>query len=149
MSESKRKRIDFSSPDKQPNLVQNTSTIDWDICFICQTKSKDNLQSPAANALTNVTPKESYHRLASSIKTLHSIDELPFQMNIKTLECGRDLGESLHKNKAKYHKYCKKKFDADKIQRRIARHEQRKSLHTEAEENSRGKCCGAKMLKIH
>lgn len=137
MSESKKRRVDFQSPERQPKPLESTPSIDWELCFICQTRQKDNLQFPAANALTNVTPKESYDNLASSIKKLHSIGELPIPLDIKNLECGISLGESLLKNDAKYHRKCKKKFDADKIQRATTRHEQNKTEYANDAESSR------------
>ena len=43
----------------------------------------------------------------------YCIGELPISLDIKDVECGIGLGESLLKNKAKYHKKCKENIDAD------------------------------------
>ena len=38
MSESKKRLIDFRSPERQPKSLENIPSIDWELCFIFQTR---------------------------------------------------------------------------------------------------------------
>ena len=103
----KRRKIDFVSNTPSKNNINDE--IDWEQCFICECVTNEKLQC-SYNALT-ANPKQSYVELARLIKEFQSLEKLPVPLRIEKLESGLDLGDALYKNKAKFHKSCKLKFN--------------------------------------
>ena len=109
----KRRKIDIITHSSRATPTE----IDWEKCFICQkTISKESLQSPFNSPVRGSDPKQTYETLAENIKKFQSTGQLPVaNIQIEKLENGSQLGDELHKNKAKYHKSCKLKFAGSKL----------------------------------
>ena len=95
------------------------TTIDWIKCVLCQTDIGENLVLPHKNTRTD---KEAvYHSLAADLKAFHDIGDIPLDLDITRLDEGSGLAETLIVNKACWHRSCRNKFNAQKLQRALKR----------------------------
>ena len=96
-----------NSSSSSSNYLHNK--LDWGKCFICGKETKDKLRCSISTRSADA--KKSYDDLAGRIKAFESIHMLPVELEIKKLEDGVELGQSLLIHKAKFHKICKLKFN--------------------------------------
>ena len=103
-----------SSPDEDKD-------IDQEKCFLCQDDLAESLQSSIG--ARSVDPQQSYNDLAERIIQFKEINMLPMPVNIEKLAEGEELGNSLFKHGAKFHKMCKLKFGKEKLNKAKCKHE--------------------------
>lgn len=128
---SKRRSVVTVDVGKDPKTIksdQDNEKIDWTRCFICQKDEAEHLQA-TSDAKTG-DKERPYRELAKRIIKFKSIDLLPVSLDIQKLEQGElSLEDALIRHRAKFHKSCKNKFGADKLERAIKKYE--KSRHSE------------------
>ena len=78
----------------------------WDICFICQVSSKDNVRSST----------DGYKTLAKNIPEFHKKGKLGFHFE-RICNANSDLLSVLTTNKAVYHHNCFSKYSDSKLKR--------------------------------
>ena len=86
-----------SSPDEDKD-------IDWEKCFLCHEDLAESLQGARS-----VDPQQPYNDLAERIIQFKEINMLTMPVNIEKLAEGEELGNSLFKDGAKFHKIRKGK----------------------------------------
>ena len=86
---------------KRSKSIEET---DWNLCFLCQKHSKEKLRSTS----------EGINKLANNLSEFYKLDGL----DINTLRISSDevngvpnFNETLHLNKAQYHKLCALKYN--------------------------------------
>ena len=89
-----------SSPDEDKD-------IDWEKCFLCHDDLAESLQSSIG--ARSVDPQQPYNDLAERIIQFKEINMLTMPVNIEKLAEGEELGNSLFKDGAKFHKIRKGK----------------------------------------
>ena len=109
--------------------------IDWEKCFICQTETRETLQS--SSEAWSSDPAKAYSGLGERILKFESLNLLPVPLNLDGLSGGTALGTSLLNHKAKFHKTCKLKFGNEKLEKAIKRHEKQEKY--EEQSSSKGK----------
>ena len=100
--------------------------VDWEKCFICQTETRETLQS--SSEARSSDPAKAYNDLGERILKFESLNLLPVPLNLDELSGGTALGTSLLNHNAKFHKTCKLKFGNEKLEKAIKRHENKRSL---------------------
>lgn len=101
--------------------------MDWSKCIICQNKTKENLQCP-----TNSKRKSGsigYKTLAQNLLDFKSIDKIPEGLDLKLLDEGSGIEETLRQKNASWHKSCRDLFNNTKFERA----KKRKSLEIDAD----------------
>ena len=96
---------------------EDDTSIDWDICVLCQLKSDDSqkLQSPMDSK--RFTPEHGYTTLADSIMDFQRIGALPLPINTEKLNEGEGIAETFKKHGAKWHNNCRLKFNKKEFTR--------------------------------
>ena len=94
--------------------------VDWEKCFICQTETRETLQS--SSEARSSDPAKAYSDLGEGILKFESLNLLPVPLNLDELSGGTALGTSLLNHKVKFNKTCKLKFGNEKLEA-IKRHE--------------------------
>ena len=95
--------------------------IDWEKCFLCQDDLAESLQSSIG--ARSVDEQQSYNDLAERTIQFKEINMLPMPVNIEKLAEGEELGNSLFKHGAKFHKMLKFKFAKEKLSKAKCKHE--------------------------
>ena len=116
--------------------------VDWEKCFICQTETRETLQSSSEPRSSD--PAKAYNDLDERILKFESWNLLPVPLNLDELSGGTALGTSLLNNKAKFHKTCKLKFGNEKIEKVIKRHEKQEKF--EEQSSSKGKSASCTII---
>ena len=123
----------ISVPVRQVNREE--LNVDWEKCFICQTETRETLQS--SSEARSSDPAKAYSDLGEGILKFESLNLLPVPLNLDELSGGTALGTSLLNHKAKFHKTCKFKFGNKKLEKAIKRHEKQEKY--EEQSSSKGK----------
>ena len=97
--------------------------IDWELCFICQTEESEKLQSSSDARSTSGI--QAYNDLADRIIKFHSMNLLPVQLKMNKLRGTLELGDSLIRHAAKFHKSCKLKFGKEKLEKAMKKFEKK------------------------
>lgn len=89
-------------------------TTNWDICCLCQEKSKEKLRY-----VSNIRSDQIHHlnELAENIEHFHRLGALPIPMNPKRLDNGTGIVNTFFDNNACYHLSCKLSLNNDKLER--------------------------------
>lgn len=103
---SKRLRLSIS-----PDRIKET---DWFKCFICQIDKEEALMSPSDPADEK---KSGYTLLARNIPEFKSLNEMPAPLDIRRIDDGSGIEETLIRNSAKYHHSCRIMFNNTKLDR--------------------------------
>ena len=109
--------------------------VDWEKCFICQTETRETLQSSSEARLSD--PAKAYIDLGECILKFKSLNLLPAPLNLDELSGVTALGTWLLNHKAKFHKTCQLKFGNKKLEKAIIRHEKQEKY--EEQSSSKGK----------
>ena len=120
-------------PVRQVNLEE--LKVDWEKCFICQTETRETLQSSSEARSTD--PAKAYSDLGEGILKFESLNLLPVPLNLDELSGGTALGTSLLNHKTKLNKTCNLKFGNEKLKKAIKRHEKQEKY--EEQSSSKGK----------
>ena len=103
---SKRRKIEFVDSSQWPDAF--IATINWELCVLCQCYSPEAL----------ITPKlEGYASLSKNLTEFAECGALPSSVRLNQMDDGAGLVQTFVKNKARYHKICRNKYDAQKLSR--------------------------------
>ena len=111
-------KLQIVDPEFQPTAgpSERVQPTDWTRCILCQEVTSESLQCPAAD--TRLCAKGSgYLTLSQNILRFHNLHALPMPIDIRRLDDGCGIEQSLQKHKAKWHKLCSIKFNTTKLQR--------------------------------
>ena len=147
---SKRKSVMVVSSDSAKVAAQISTTtnvpvhqvnreelkVDSEKCFICQTETRETLQS-SSEAL--ILPKLS--DLGERILKFESLNLLPVLLNFNESSGGTALGTSLLNHKAKFDKTCKLKFGNQKLEKTIKRHEKQEKYEEQSSSKGNSASC--------
>ena len=99
---------DFDTASVRISTNQDSN---FELCFICQEPSEEQLVCPATNS-TRTDKSTGYLTLVQQLKQFETIGELPISISsrVNYLSCN-DLLERFVSNKAKFHKKCRNKYD--------------------------------------
>ena len=104
--------------------------MDWNLCIICQKKTREPLQCPAMSKRKDVGA--SYASFAKNLEEFHKIGSVPGHLNVEELNQGQGIEHSLKERKALWHKTCRNSFSNANLERaKKRRHDQQNE-----EENS-------------
>ena len=113
MSKSKKRKIDFISPDKQQTIESSHIVVNWTKCCLYQEDNNDKLQNSFKSNLSDDKIKDSYRSLAKRMQDFKDEGILPIPVDFVPLHAGFDtLEESLYHDKACFHKNCKLLFNS-------------------------------------
>ena len=77
---------------------------DWNKCCLCQEDKNENL----IPSLKSYKREEAgYKNIATNLPLFHEINALPIPMDIKRLDDGSGIENTLRLNNAKYHNTCR------------------------------------------
>ena len=99
---------DFDTASVRISTNQDSN---FELCFICQEPSEEQLVCPATNS-TRTDKSTGYLTLVQQLKQFGTIGELPISISsrVNYLSCN-DLLERYVSNEAKFHKKCRNKYD--------------------------------------
>ena len=118
MSKSKKRKIDFISPERLQSDETTSSAVDWSKCFISQENSDGQLQNSFNSNHSDDKIKESYNSLAQRIQAFIDEGICPITVNVPSLQSEFDtFDKSLYCNKASFHKKCKLLFNTQNFER--------------------------------
>ena len=81
------------------------SEIDWTKCVICREEKTESLTVPDGKAA-----QSGYIKLISDLEGSDELGLLPKNIDLNQLNDGSGIQQTLHKNKAGFHKFCKLKI---------------------------------------
>lgn len=88
-----------------PVRIPSHDTVNWTLCFLCQTHTSKELECPARRKGSDVT---GYKYVADNLKAFEELGEFPGKVSIEKLTEGYgDLETALREHKASYHKNCR------------------------------------------
>ena len=114
----------ISVPVRQVNREE--LNVDWEKCFICQTETRETLQSSSEARLSD--PAKAYSDLGECILKFKSLNLLAAPLNLDELSGVTALGTWLLNHKAKFHKNCKLKFGNKKLEKAIIRQKNKRNM---------------------
>ena len=91
------------------------SSSDWTKCIICQDVRDERLQCPADSKRKDAG--EGYKSFTENLMRFSDIDELPVKISLERLDDGDGIEATLRCWKASWHKSCRCKFNATKLER--------------------------------
>ena len=107
--------------------------MDWKLCIICQTKTREALQCPALSKRKDVGA--SYNSFARNIEEFQKIGAVPLHVSIEYLNDGQGIESS--NRKALWHKSCRNTFSNARLERaRKRKLENEENQDTTEEENT-------------
>ena len=89
--------------------------IDWKSCILCQGNTYEALVSPANSKRKDIGA--GYTSLAHNLTQFIEIDVKPFVFDIKDLDDGSGIENTLTRNKAVWHKSCRNKINNTEFKR--------------------------------
>ena len=104
---------DFQAVSAGGPLNQN---LDFDLCFICQEQTKEQLICPALNS-TLSDKTSGYLNIVKQLEQFHAIGELPDAISSKIDFQSEHFVQKLVSNNAKFHKKCRSKYDKHHYER--------------------------------
>lgn len=111
-------RAKLVNPSSSPVTIKH---MDWKKCVLCQEVTDFKLVDPMK--ITNKENEfEGYRSLEAILSGLNAegqLSSLPFEINIKNIDDGSGIFNTLLRNHAKYHKSCK----SERSNRRLSRAE--------------------------
>ena len=116
--------------DRSRSTTPRPCITDWNICVICQKKTDERLVCPADSKRQEVGA--GYKSCAKNLLELNGLESLPVDLDIERLDDGEGIEATLIKNKAKWHKTCRDRYN----QTRITRARKRKQPETGHEDGS-------------
>lgn len=115
MSQSK---IFFSArTDNLPPVLEKK--IDWEKCLFCQEDKSEKLTDPGKNSRGNA--REGYDSVSKRLLEFDRLGKVPFNLDVKKLNCGDGLSKTLSVNSAKWHHLCYSECSTSRLNREVAR----------------------------
>ena len=101
----------------QAGPSKETPKTDWTKCVLCQKVTSEALQCPAESKRYDVGTGHGYSTFAENIVRFQELKDMPMPLDLRRLDEGGGVENTLVVNKAKWHKYCLSKFSAARLQR--------------------------------
>jgi len=117
------------------------SDIDWSLCCLCQSETRDKLVCPADSKKDDVSA--GYRTLAENLSSFRELGEIPSNLKLMRLDKGEGVESILVSNHARFHKVCKEKYNQIKLQRL----QKRRSAETASETGDDPEESGAKRTR--
>ena len=108
----------------QPGSTREPVQMDWSLCFLCQENKKG---VPLTEPDTRKNKSSGLESLEQFIIEYHNINALPHNLNMNHINDGSGISQTLIKNKAKWHRDCKKLYCELKVNRAKDRVNKRKA----------------------
>ena len=108
----------------QPGSNREPVQMDWSLCVLCQ-ENKKGVPLPEPDTRKNKSP--GLESLEQFIIEYHNINALPHNLNMNHINDGSGITQTLIKNKAKWHRDCKKLYCELKVNRAKDRVNKRKA----------------------
>ena len=127
----------FNNSVKYVSVIDSVvnSAMDWKLCIICHTKTREVLQCPALSKRKDVGA--SYHSFARNIEEFQKIGAVPLHVSIEDLNDGQGIESTLSNRKALWHKSCRNAFRNARLERaRKRKLENKENEDTTEEENT-------------
>ena len=105
---------DISSMGKQD---EDTVSLDWEKCILCQETTKEQLQCPRNSRRSDIEYGTGYNSLVESIHKFNELGFMPISLDTEKLDEGVGIPATLMKRKAKWHKTCRNIFSDMKLKR--------------------------------
>ena len=105
---------DISSMAKQD---EDTVSLDWEKCILCQETTKEQLQCPGNSRRSDIEYGIGYNSLAETIHKFSELGFMPTSLDIEKLDEGVGIPATWMKRKAKWHKTSRNKFSDMKLKR--------------------------------
>ena len=102
---------------------------DWNKCCLCQEDKNENL-IPSSKSYKR--EEAGYKNIEINLPLFHEINALPIPMDIKRLDDGSGIENTLRLNNAKYHNTCRLMFNNSKLERAQKRRGSQRSDEPEA-----------------
>ena len=102
---------------------------DWNKCCLCQEDATENL-IPSSKSFKR--EESGYKNIATNLPLFHKLNALPIPIDIKPLDDGSGIENTLRLNNAKYHNSCRLMFNNSKLQRAQKRGLSREDNEAEA-----------------
>ena len=108
-----------SFPGTTSSRHEKALQIDWAKCVVCQSDTDEKLVCPANSTRTSFG--SGYTTFADNLLKFQEIGELPVSIDVRLLDEGHGVEETLKLKKAVWHKSCSIKFGNMKLERAIKR----------------------------
>ena len=92
---------------------------DWSKCFLCQDDKPEALKSPLNPSESST--KSGYKSLSTNIPEFFKTNEMPLPLNIRRINDGDGIENTLIRNQAKYHESCRLMFNNTKRKYRLVK----------------------------
>ena len=89
--------------------------INWKLCALCQTKTKEKLQCPARSKRKDIGA--GYEYIAGTIQECIDLNALPLPLKLSQMNDGSGMVNTFKKNKAEWHHTCRNKFSKENVKR--------------------------------
>lgn len=96
------------------NLMSAKRSTNWMKCCLCQTDTKEPLQSPPIH---HVSQHDGYKTIATNIPLFHKINKIPMTLDLERLDEGGGIEATLRRYQVKYHYNCRLRFNNTKLLR--------------------------------
>ena len=107
----------FDPVQRGPSKGKEAPETDWTKCVLCETVTSEALQCPAESKRRDVSTGHEYSTFAEKIARFQELKDLPMSLDLRRLDEGSGIENTLTVNKAKWHKYCLSKFSAARLYR--------------------------------
>eukprot|EP00794_Sanderia_malayensis_P004251 gene4251-4816_t len=93
--------------------------VDWNLCFICQHNSNEDVQNPKDKTGFNPN-KNTYHTTAGYLKEFETLNALPAQLlrRCASYENKESFADAMLQNNAVFHKSCVSLYNKQKLNRK-------------------------------
>ena len=102
---------------------------DYNKCCLCQEDKNENL---IPSSKSDKREEAGYKNITTNIPSFHEVNALPISMNIKRLDDGSGIENTLRLNNAKYHNTCRLIFNNSMLERAQKRRGSQRSDEHEA-----------------
>ena len=103
-----------------PNDLENASTRqtkDWKKCVMCQEDTTEMLQSPFDSTRHDTAEGVGYKTLAENLSGFDKIGGLLGTLKLSRIDEGQGIEAMFRVHRAKFHDYCRLKYNKTKLQR--------------------------------
>ena len=98
------------------NIPTETSTINWELCALCQTSKKEKLINPSESKFAKSGVQLGYRHTVENILKLKELGKLNLPIKKELLDEGVDMVSVFETKKALWHRTCRNKVDNQKVE---------------------------------
>jgi len=96
-----------------------TTPINWNLCIICQSQTREKLQCPADSLRSDVGC--GYDSLGDVLPKFAAVGALLRGIDLTRLDDGSGLFSTFSKNRAKWHKSCRNTYSQRELDSKLAK----------------------------